>query len=55
MTVVIPLSAVWTHAGSAPAALFLKRIVGHANADVTESYTHKNIRQLLTAINKLKY
>ena len=48
MTVVIPLSAVWTHAGSAPAALFLKtHSLVTPNADVTESYTHKNIRQLL--------
>ena len=41
--------------GISAGSVILKRIVGHANADVTESYTHKNIRQLLTAINKLKY
>lgn len=41
--------------GISAGSVILKRIVGHANSDVTESYTHKNIRQLLTAINKLKY
>lgn len=33
----------------------LKRIIGHANKDVTERYTHKDIEQLLKAINKLEY
>ncbi|WP_337365906.1 tyrosine-type recombinase/integrase [Phascolarctobacterium sp.] len=41
--------------GVAAGSVILKRIVGHANADVTESYTHKNIRQLVSAVNKLKY
>lgn len=41
--------------GVSASSVILKRIVGHANADVTESYTHKNIRQLVSAINKLKY
>ena len=41
--------------GVASGSVILKRIVGHANADVTESYTHKNIRQLVSAVNKLKY
>lgn len=33
----------------------LKRIVGHSNKDVTEHYTHKDIEQLIKAINKLSY
>lgn len=41
--------------GIAAGSVILKRIVGHANADITESYTHKNIRQLVAAVNKLKY
>ncbi|WP_455654815.1 tyrosine-type recombinase/integrase [Phascolarctobacterium sp.] len=41
--------------GISAGSVILKRIVGHANADITESYTHKNIRQLLSAINQLKY
>lgn len=35
-------------------SVVLKRIVGHANADVTEHYTHKDITDLLEAIDKLK-
>lgn len=31
----------------------IKRIVGHANSSVTESYTHKNLPELLEAVNKL--
>lgn len=34
--------------------LVLKRIVGHSNADVTEHYTHKNIEDLLEAVDKLE-
>lgn len=41
--------------GVSASSVILKRIVGHANADITESYTHKNIRQLLNAVNQLKY
>lgn len=33
----------------------LKRIVGHSNGDVTNVYDHKEISELLTEINKLKY
>jgi integrase len=35
--------------------LTLKRIVGHANKDITEHYTHRNVAELLDAINKLDY
>lgn len=35
--------------------LTLKRIVGHANKDITEHYTHRDITELLDAINKLDY
>lgn len=35
--------------------LTLKRIVGHANKDITEHYTHRNMDELLDAINKLDY
>lgn len=35
--------------------LTLKRIVGHANKDVTEHYTHRDVSELLDAINKLDY
>lgn len=35
--------------------LTLKRIVGHANKDITEHYTHRDIVELLDAINKLDY
>lgn len=33
----------------------LKRIMGHSLKDVTEHYTHKNIDELLTEINKIVY
>ena len=35
--------------------LTIKRIVGHANKDVTENYTHRTFLELLAAVNKLKY
>lgn len=35
--------------------LTIKRIVGHANKDVTERYTHRDFKELLNAINKLEY
>lgn len=31
----------------------IKRIVGHKNADVTESYTHKNLSDLIQEIDKI--
>lgn len=35
-------------------SVVLKRIVGHANSSVTEHYTHKEIDELIAAIDKLK-
>ena len=35
-------------------SVVLKRIVGHKNKTVTEHYTHKDITQLLAAIDKFK-
>lgn len=35
--------------------LTIKRIVGHANKDVTENYTHRTQLELLEAVNKLEY
>jgi integrase len=35
--------------------LTIKRIVGHANKDVTENYTHRTFPELLEAVNKLEY
>lgn len=35
--------------------LTLKRIVGHANKDITEHYTHRDLNELLDAIDKLDY
>ena len=35
--------------------LTIKRIVGHANKDITEHYTHRDLNELLDAINKLDY
>lgn len=32
----------------------LKRIVGHSNTSVTESYTHKNLNDLIVAIDKME-
>ena len=34
--------------------IILKRIVGHSNKDVTENYTHKNIEELIEAVDKLE-
>lgn len=31
----------------------IKRILGHANGDITEHYTHKNILDLVEAVNKI--
>ena len=33
----------------------LKRILGHSLSDITDHYTHKDIGELLTEINKIKY
>lgn len=35
--------------------LTVKRIVGHANKDVTENYTHRTQLELLEAVNVLRY
>lgn len=35
-------------------SVVLKRIVGHANKSVTEHYTHKDINELIAAIDKFK-
>lgn len=35
--------------------LTIKRIVGHANKDVTENYTHRTQLEMLNAINVLQY
>lgn len=35
-------------------SVVLKRIVGHANKSVTEHYTHKDIDELISAIDKFK-
>lgn len=35
--------------------LAIKRIVGHANSDVTDHYTHRTTEELLEVINKLEY
>lgn len=35
--------------------LTIKRIVGHANKDVTENYMHRSDEELLKAVNQLKY
>ena len=35
-------------------SVVLKRIVGHANGSVTDLYTHKNAKDLIEAIDKLK-
>ena len=34
--------------------ILTKRIVGHANANITEHYTHKTIEELVEAVNKLE-
>ena len=34
-------------------SVVLKRIVGHSNDSVTEDYTHKEVQQLIEAIDKL--
>jgi integrase len=33
--------------------LVVKMIVGHSTKDITEHYTHKNIQQMLEAVNKI--
>lgn len=33
----------------------LKRILGHSLNDITDHYTHKDVNELLTEINKIKY
>ena len=33
----------------------IRRIVGHANKNVTDVYTHKTIEDLIEAIDELKY
>lgn len=40
--------------GVSAESVVLKRIVGHANSSVTEHYTHKDISELVAAIDKLK-
>ena len=35
--------------------IIVKRIVGHSNADITEHYTHKNIDELIEAVDRLEY
>lgn len=35
--------------------LILKRIVGHSNKDITDHYTHKDIADLIAAIDKFDY
>lgn len=39
--------------GVASNSVTLKRIVGHSDANVTERYTHKNLTELIEAIDKL--
>lgn len=41
-------------AGVSSNSVTLKRIVGHANSNVTHHYTHKEIEELIEAIDKLK-
>lgn len=41
-------------AGVSASSVTLKRIMGHANSSVTEHYTHKEISELIDAIDKLK-
>ena len=31
----------------------IKKIVGHASKDITDRYTHKNLQQMLEAVNKI--
>lgn len=33
----------------------LKKIIGHALGDMTDHYTHKNLTELLSEVNKIKY
>lgn len=35
-------------------SVVLKRIVGHSNSNVTELYTHKDVTDLIDAIDKLQ-
>lgn len=41
-------------AGVSSNSVTLKRIVGHANSNVTHHYTHKEIEELIEAMDKLK-
>lgn len=34
--------------------ILIKRIVGHATSDITEHYTHKDIEELIAAVDKLE-
>ena len=36
-------------------ATILKKIVGHANGDITVHYTHKDITEILEEIKKFHY
>lgn len=40
--------------GISAGSVTLKRIVGHSNSSVTEHYTHKEIAELINAIDKFK-
>lgn len=40
--------------GVSASSVTLKRILGHANSSTTEHYTHKNLDELLEAIDKIK-
>lgn len=40
--------------GVSSAAVVLKRIVGHSNDSITEHYTHKDLGELIAAIDKYK-
>lgn len=42
------------NAGVSSHGVVLKRIVGHSNSTVTHHYTHKEINELIAAIDKLK-
>lgn len=35
--------------------VILKRIVGHSNSDITEHYTHKNLPELIDAVDKIEW
>lgn len=46
--------SIMDNCGVSSQSVVLKRIVGHSNKDVTEHYTHKDIAQLIKAIDKFK-